>query len=214
MHIILNFKTYKEATGKKAEELIHNCNRSNPAHLIACVQTTDLFRLSMFAKFPLFVQHIDGIEPGRHTGFLSAESAKANGAQGVLLNHSEHRLRLGILKRTIERAKSNGLKTLVCTSSLNEGRKILALGVDYLAYEDPKLIASGTSVTEKGKFVQRFVDTLKKDNRHGTIFICGAGISKKEDLVKAKEMGYGGVLIASAFVLADDPEIFLHEMTH
>ncbi len=205
MYIILNFKTYPEGTGKKAEELIHDCNRSNHSRLIACVQTADLFRLSMLAKFPLFVQHVDSIEQGRNTGFTTVESVKANGAAGVLLNHSEHRLAFQDLKKTVERCMKNGLKTLVCTSSFTEGKKILSLGVDYLAYEDPKLIATGVAVTSKPHYVKKFLDILKKENKHGTTFICGAGISKREDVEKAQELGYGGVLIASAFVLSENP---------
>lgn len=212
MEIILNFKTYKEGTGKKAEELIHDCNRSNPARLVACVQTADLFRLSMLAKFPLFVQHIDPVQQGRNTGFTTAESVKANGAQGVSLNHSEHRLAFDDLKKTVERCKANSLKTLVCTSSLTEGRKILKLGVDYLSYEDPRLIASGVSVTEKGKFVKKFIDTLMQTGSGETKLICGAGISKREDVLKAGELGYDGVLIASAFVLHENPGGFLREI--
>ncbi len=212
MHIILNFKTYKEATGKNAEELVQMCNRSKVPQLIAAVQTADLFRLSMLAKFPLFVQHVDPIEQGRNTGFTTVEAMKANGATGVLLNHSEHRIAFRDLKRTIERCKANGLKTLVCTSSLSEGRKIIPLGVDFLAYEDPRLIASGISVTSKPYYLKKFVHSLRKIDKNGTKFICGAGISKKEDVVKAQELGYEGVLIASAFVLADYPEGFLREI--
>lgn len=213
MHIILNFKTYKEATGKNAEELVHMCNRSKVPQLIAAVQTADLFRLSMIAKFPLFVQHADPIEQGRTTGFTTVEAVKANGAAGVLLNHSEHRLSFKEMKTVVERCKANDLKTLVCTSSLSEGRKIIPLGVDYIAYEDLKLIASGISVTEKGKLVKKFADTLKKENKHGTKFICGAGISNKKDIERAKELGYEGILLSSAFVLADYPEGFLREIT-
>ncbi len=213
MHIILNFKTYKEATGKNAEELVQMCNRSKVPQLIAAVQTADLFRLSMLAKFPLFAQHVDPIEQGRNTGFTTVEAMKVNGAAGVLLNHSEHQLSFKEIKIIVERCKANDLKTLVCTSSLSEGRKIISLGVDFLAYEYPQLIASGISVTNKPYYLEKFVHSLRKIDKHGTKFICGAGISKKEDVVKAQELGYEGVLIASAFVLADYPEGFLREIT-
>ncbi len=211
MDIILNFKTYPEGTGKKAEELIHDGNRSNPAKLIGCVQTADVFRLSMLAKFPLFVQHADAFEQGRNTGFTTVEAVKANGAQGVLINHSEHRLKFGLLKKTVERAKVQGLKTLVCTSSLSEGKKILSLNVDFLAYEDPKLIATGIPVTSKPGFVKKFVGTLRP-LAGNTQLICGAGISKKEDVEQAGELGYDGVLIASAFVLSENPAGFLKKI--
>lgn len=214
MDIILNFKTYAGGTGSRAENLIHACNRMKNPHLIACVQVADLFRLSMIAKFPLFVQHIDPVEQGRNTGFVTAEAVKANGAAGILLNHSEHRLAYQDLKIAVERCRANGLKNLVCTSSLTEGRKILKLGVDFLAYEDPRLIASGVSVTNKGKYVKRFVDSLTQASPGITKFICGAGISRKEDVIMARDLGYDGVLIASAFVLHEDPEIFLHEIIH
>lgn len=213
MQVILNFKTYKEATGNKAEELIHTCNRLKISDIIACVQTADLFKLSMIARFPLFVQHIDPIEPGRNTGFVSAEAVMANGASGCLINHSEHRLKFQELKSIVARCRANGLHTIVCTSSLPEARKIIGLGVDYIAYEDPRLIATGIPVTSKPAYVKRFLVALKKINEFDTKFICGAGISKKEDVIKARELGYDGVLIASAFVLSKDPQSFLESIT-
>lgn len=212
MHIILNFKTYPEATGKKAEELIHACNRTKMSDIIACVQTADLFRLSMLARFPLFVQHIDSIEPGRNTGFTTVESVHANGAAGTLINHSEHRLSWGEIKKVVERCKKQGLKTCVCTSSVSEARKILTLNVDYIAYEDPKLIATGIPVTDKPRYAKKFISSLRKGHEH-VKFICGAGISKREDIQKAKELGYEGVLIASAFIKSEDPETFLKKIT-
>jgi triosephosphate isomerase len=42
--------------------------------------------------------------------------------------------------------------------------------------------------------------------------LCGAGVSSKEDVKKALELGAQGVLLASAFVKAPDPKAFLSEL--
>ncbi|MEM2175414.1 MAG: triose-phosphate isomerase, partial [Candidatus Micrarchaeia archaeon] len=42
--------------------------------------------------------------------------------------------------------------------------------------------------------------------------ICGAGISKGEDVKKAMELGTVGVLVSSAIVKSKNPEKVLREM--
>jgi triosephosphate isomerase len=41
---------------------------------------------------------------------------------------------------------------------------------------------------------------------------CGAGISTGEDVVAARELGTGGVLLASGVAKADDPRAALEDL--
>jgi len=42
--------------------------------------------------------------------------------------------------------------------------------------------------------------------------ICGAGIKSAEDVRKAKALGAAGVLVASGYVLADNPRRALEDL--
>ena len=65
----------------------------------------------------VFAPHMDPLEPGRGLADILPESLVAAGAEGVMLNHVEKPLTLGVLKKTIERAKEVGLTTIVCADS-------------------------------------------------------------------------------------------------
>ena len=91
--IVINFKTYESATGKKAVELakIIDSIKSN-AEMIVCPQFADLKAVADSVDIPVFSQHIDNIVPGKGTGHILPESVKAAGCSGTLINHSERRL--------------------------------------------------------------------------------------------------------------------------
>ena len=63
------------------------------------------------------------------------ESLAAAGAEGVMLNHVEKPLTLGVLKKTIERAKEVGLTTIVCADSIVEASMIAKLDPDIIVAE-------------------------------------------------------------------------------
>jgi Triosephosphate isomerase len=55
------------------------------------------------------------------------------------------------------------------------------------------------------------VEAVKKINPNVKV-LCGAGISKGEDLKAAIELGAEGVLLASGIVKADDPKKALYDL--
>jgi triosephosphate isomerase len=95
--IIVNYKTYSEATGKKAVKLskiAEEVSMESGVNIVVAPQFADIAFIADTVSIPVFAQHIDSITPGSHTGHLLLESIKEAGAVGTLINHSERRLRL------------------------------------------------------------------------------------------------------------------------
>ncbi|MCS7374820.1 MAG: triose-phosphate isomerase, partial [archaeon GB-1845-036] len=118
--IVLNFKCYREATGRRAlklAEIAEKVSKNTGVTVIVCPQFTDLRLIAQSVEIPIFSQHIDPISPGSHTGHISAESVKDAGAIGTLLNHSERRMLLASLDEAVERAKQLNLLTLICANN-------------------------------------------------------------------------------------------------
>jgi len=187
MIIIINTKNY--VYGKELEKLI-----SNISNAMVAVPATEI-------KLGRLAQHVDLVER-QSTGYITAEAIKSAGAYGTLLNHSEHKLEFNVLKKTIEKCKKLRLATIVCGSTVEECVKIAKLQPDIVAYEDPKLIGKSKAISVADpSSVEKFVKEVRKVTRKVKL-LCGAGISKKRDIQKAKELGCHGVLISSAIVKA------------
>lgn len=205
--LVINFKNYK--TGKEALKLAKLIGKYLPKAIVA-VPATDIEEIAKQTKLKVYAQHVDFLEDKKGTGFITAKSIKRDGAAGTLLNHSEHPIPLEALQRTINECRKIGLKTIVCTKSIKDVKKIMKLKPLAIAYEDPKLIATGNSITKyRKKELEDFIKIIKKTN---IIPICGAGISSIEDVKAAFKLGCKGVLIASAIADARHPENLLKEI--
>ena len=78
--IVINFKTYETATGKKAVELAKIIEEFvGKADVIVCPQFTDLKAIADAVKIPVFAQHIDPVKFGSNTGHILPESVKDAG---------------------------------------------------------------------------------------------------------------------------------------
>ncbi len=209
--LLINFKTYIEASGKQAvtlAKLIDQTARKKKASVAIAVETADLYAVSKAVKTPVFAQHIDPIEEGAHTGSVLAKDVKENGARGTLLNHSEKRMKYRDLRRSIEIARKNRLKTVVCVNSIHTLRRVRRFKPDYIAIEPPALIGTGISVaTAKPGLIRKAVKAAR-----GVPLLCGAGISSGNDVKRALELGTSGVLAASAVVRARNQKAIILEM--
>jgi len=191
--IIVNFKNYKQ--GKEVVKLAKFIEKINKK-VIICVQATDIYNVSKNTKLRVYAQHVSPLTSGRGNGFVIPEAVKINGGVGTLINHSEHPLYYDEIARVINLCKKHKLKTICCVSKLKNVKKIAKLKPDAIAFEDPKLISTGKSITKyNSKTIEKFVDLLGVTNIPA---ICGAGISSKKDIKKAIELGCHGVLISNA----------------
>ena len=195
--IVINFKTYKQGKAAiKLAKVIEKVNRS----IIIGVQASDIYKIAKATKLKVYAQHVDWQKPGRHTGFILPEAVKKDKSAGSFLNHSEHKLSPGILRKTIKRCKKIGLKTMVFASSLGEAKRIQRLKPDYLIIEPPELVAGKISVSKaKPELIEKIAKKLK------TRFLVGAGIHTSEDIKKALELGASGIAISSAITKAKKP---------
>ena len=195
--VVINFKTYKQ--GKNAIKLAKQLSKINK-NIILGIQASDIKEIKKAVNVKIFSQHIDWQKQGRATGFMLPEAIKSDRADGTFLNHSEHKLKFSILKKTIARCKQVGLKTLVFASSMQEAKKIKKLKPTYLAFEPPELVAGKISVSEaKPELIKKISKQLKAK------FLVGAGIHTKKDVETAMELGASGIAVSSAIVLAKNP---------
>jgi triosephosphate isomerase len=213
--IIVNFKTYAEATGERAVSLakaMQEVHKETGVELVAVPQLIDLYRVTKAVDIPVFSQHVDPVKPGSSTGHVLAEAVKEAGASGTLLNHSERRLKLADIDAAINRAKEVGLKTIVCSNNQSVSRAVATLAPDFVAVEPPELIGTGIPVSKaRPEVVTDTVEMIEKVNPEVKV-LCGAGISTGDDACRALELGTVGVLLASGVVKAKDQKKILLDL--
>ncbi|MDL5503345.1 MAG: triose-phosphate isomerase, partial [Candidatus Methanoperedens sp.] len=141
-----------------------------------------------------------------------AECIKAAGASGTLINHSERRLLLSDVDSAVREAKKAGLTAIVCSNNVAVTSAAAALSPDFVAIEPPELIGSGIPVSKADpEIVRKSVASVKKINP-GVETLCGAGISKGEDVAAALDLGTSGVLLASGVIRTKDPKAALLDL--
>jgi len=212
--IIVNFKTYWEATGKKAVELAKKAEKvslETKVSIGVAPQFTDIAAVASSTEIPVFAQHIDPVEPGSHTGHVLADAVKEAGAIGTLINHSERQLKLSDIDMAIRIAREKKLVSVVCANNQTVSAAAAALKPDIIAVEPPELIGTGIPVSKaKPEVVLNTVKLVKEVNPKVTV-LCGAGISHGEDVAAALRLGTQGVLVASSIVKAKDQYRILRE---
>lgn len=197
MITIINFKNYKQ--GEQVLKLARDIEKIDK-NIIVAVPATDVGYIKYYTNLKVFSQHVDYFDKGRNTGFIIPESIKAYNADGTLLNHSEHRLKFDVLKKTVKRCKSVGLKTAVFVANLDEAKKIEKLNPDFLIFEPPELVAGKISVSfAKPELIKKIYERLKIS------FLIGAGIHNRKDVEIGLKLGASGIVISSAITESKNP---------
>lgn len=199
--LVINFKSYREAQGRKAVEIAEKCRKAKKdagEEVVVCPSAEDT-RIVKDTGAEVFSQHIDPVKPGSHTGSLTAEGMKKAGVTGTLLNHSERRMETEEIKTSVELCSENDLTTIVCAQTPEECAEIDRFNPDYIAFEPPELIGGETSVSDsKPDLIEEAVKSSKAPT------LTGAGIKTRHDVEKSIELGCEGVLVASGVVKAED----------
>ncbi len=214
--ILVNFKTYIEATGKRGVELAKiadQVSRDSGVTIAVAPQFTDLKTVTEAVEIPVFSQHIDPIKPGAYTGHVLAEAVKAAGASATLLNHSERRIRISDIEEVLSFARVSDLATLVCTDTPGVSAAVASLNPDIIAIEPPDLIGTGVAVSKaRPELITNAIKRIRSINNSVDI-LCGAGVSTAADVGKALELGTRGVLVSSSVVKGTNPGQLLENMT-
>jgi triosephosphate isomerase len=207
--ILINFKAYAEASGKKGLQLAKVAEKLSKEYgvtIAVAPQLTDLMFIAQQVDIPVFSQHVDDVSPGSHTGHVTLDAVKDAGAIGTMVNHSERRVRADQIDVVVKRARQLNLVTVVCTNTPEVTAAMAALGPDMVAIEPPELIGTGIPVSKaKPEVVTSSVDLVKKINPNVKV-LCGAGITTGDDVAAALRLGTVGVLLASGVVKAKDWE--------
>ncbi len=213
--MVVNFKTFIEATGKNAIALARiadEVSSETGVTVIVSPQFTDIEPIAKSVDIPVFSQHIDSVRPGAHTGHVVVDAVKSAGAEGSLLNHSEKRINRSEIHESVKLCSDADLKSLVCADTAEASVDVAKMLPDMIAIEPPELIGTGISVSKaRPELITESVKQIRKVNR-GVRILCGAGVTTAEDVSKALELGSEGVLVASAVVKNKDPRAILQSM--
>lgn len=211
-YLWVNFKTYQEATGAAALALAKLLDaKKDSVQIILSVQNADIRRISSEVSCMVFAQHVDAVAHGAHTGAQLAEALAANGAAGCVISHAEDRIPDELIAACIARCREAGLRALVCVDTADAAERIAALNPDFIVIEPPDLIGTTTSVSQsRPELIREAVARVKRIVPLPVL--CGAGISTKEDVGRALELGCNGVGIAKALVTAPQPAEKLNEL--
>jgi triosephosphate isomerase (TIM) len=210
--IILNYKTYLESSGDKGRQLTwaaRDVMKETGIRIIVCPQTPEIYHHRGY-DIEVFSQHVDPIDPGSHTGHILPESLKFCGVTGSLINHSEDRRPVEEIKKCVDILRKHGMISVVCAESIEKVREVSQFKPDYVAIEPPELIGSGIPVSKADPGIVR--NSVKAVTDPSVKVLCGAGISKGEDVKAALELGTVGVLLASGVVKAKDPKAALRDL--
>lgn len=206
--LILNFKNYLEVAGRASIELAMAAQQVSKSHdggikIVACPPQPALSLVKENVDIPVFAQHVDDAKEGSTTGYFIPEIAKSFGAQGSLINHSEHRIdRPETIQNLVDNLRKLQMVSVVCARSAAEVADIARFKPDYIAIEPPELIGSGKAVSkENPAIVTDSIKSAAKVSQEVRV-ICGAGITDAADVRSALKLGAKGILVASGVIKA------------
>jgi len=200
--LIINFKNYEEVSADGAIRLGETARQVAEKIQVEIILAPPHPVLALIAKeiqIPVICQHVDDEKMGPSTGFMVPEIAKSYGAIGSLINHSEHRIEINSIANLVKRLRRLGMVSIVCAQEPQEVVEISTFEPDFIAIEPPELIGSGKAVSkENPTAITKSIEGAGSRSR----IICGAGISDKEDVSQAMELGSQGILVASGVIKA------------
>lgn len=213
--IFVNYKAFEEGTGPRALELtkiLENVAHETQVKIIPVVQIIDAEKIVASTTLEVWVQHIDPVSYGPHTGWTLPEEVSKVGVSGVFLNHSEHKFNnFDDLYTANEKSLSANLKTLIFATDIEELKKVSNLAPTYVAYEPTELVGSTTVSVAQAK--PEIISQAAEITRSlGLPLVVGAGIHSMEDVRKSVELGAVGIAVATDIVKSQDPKTELLDL--
>jgi triosephosphate isomerase len=210
MFVLVNLKAYP-CDPTEVAEVVRDVSESSGVRVAVAPQAAHLGAVADTGA-ETWAQHVSPVEHGSHTGSTLAEAVADAGAVGTLLNHSERRMKLADIDASLRAAERVGLETCVCANNPVQVGAAAALDPDAVAVEPPELIGTGTPVSQADpEVVEGAVRAADREGDDVDVY-CGAGISTGDDVVAARDLGTGGVLLASGVAKADDPRAALEDL--
>lgn len=213
--VIVNFKVYQETEGDRALRLARICQRvsmESGVPIAVCPPHLALAPIARMLEIPVYAQSVDPLPPGAGTGFVTPSMLHSTDAKGTLVNHSEHRMPREMIERAVRMCGDLDLDVCICAEDRDEAADLASLHPRMIAVEPPGLIGGDVSVTTADPgIVSDTVDAVVAVDPDVAVY-CGAGVKTGDDVRAALELGAHGVLLASGFVKAKDPEATLRDL--
>ncbi len=211
--LVVNCKHYRNAVGSNAATFFGKLPDSNAFEgweVIYAIGSYDL-HIAMNMKNKIFYsQHVDPNNYGPFTGKISMDFLLESGIRGSLLNHSENRIPMELIRKTIDASSNSGLNLIVCAENMKEVREIAEMKPGIIAYEPPELIGGNISVSsEKPEIIEEAAGVCRDS---GVELLAGAGIKTPFDVRRSIELGARGALVASGVVLSADPRFAINSL--
>lgn len=210
--ILVNFKIYKETFGDGAIRMAEVCKKvslKTGVKIVPVVSALDAFRIKEKLGIEVYLQSVDEFSDGAKNGFISPFQAKELGIDGAVLNHSEHKIKPGTVKKMLKNWPSD-FKSVVCISSLGQAERWAKnIKPNMIAYEPKELIGNTEKsvASEKSEIIAKMVKKYPK-----IPVLVGAGIHSKEDVEVSLKKKAKGVFISTFIIKAKDPEKELTEI--
>jgi triosephosphate isomerase len=200
--LIINFKNYTEVSGDGAVKLAKAAQviaKKLKVEIVVAPPQPALAAVAKKVRVPVISQHVDDEKVGSSTGYFLPDIAKSYGAVGSLINHSEHRIEMKHVASLVERLRRLRMTSIVCAREPWEVMEISVFQPDFIAIEPPELIGTGRAVSKENPAI--ITKSIESAGARSKI-ICGAGITGKDDVAKAMELGSHGILVASGIIKA------------
>jgi triosephosphate isomerase len=212
---VINFKAYETAFSfdfiSKVVEEAERIRSSTGVRVILAVPSVVALKLRE-SYDDIYLEHVDPVGFGAHTGRIPPGSLKILGIKGSLVNHSEHKMVLRDVFYVIKEMKGAGLEVLACGDTPGEVAALAYASPDMIAVEPPELIGTGIPVSRaRPEVITESLKALRKVNEDIPL-LAGAGITSGEDVARAVELGAKGILVASAVMKAKNPSKVMREL--
>ncbi|MGC9071600.1 MAG: triose-phosphate isomerase [Acidilobus sp.] len=203
----INYKAYDTAFNEASLDIARAASRLSSKYegvrIILIVPAAVSGRISQVYE-DVYVEHVDPVDFGAFTGYLPVSALRYLGVKGTLVNHSEHKMIYRDVEKVVNAVRSQGLEVMACADTPGEAAGLAYLRPDYIAIEPPELIGTGVSVSRAKPEV--ITDGVKAVRAIAEIpVLAGAGITYREDVVRAVELGAAGILLASAVMKSKEP---------
>ncbi len=203
--------------GEKALQLAMHADRMSVKYDVSIIFTPQYVDIPLIADktkhLHVFAQHMDSLKIGRGVGSVLPEAVKAAGADGFLLNHSEKRVSLEEIEKTIRRGDEVGLASMICADDLSQAVKIASFKPNIILAESPELIGMGSRENSDQEEIKKINESVWQVNPD-ILVLHGAGIKCGQDIYDVFKNGAQGSGSTSGILLASDPFQMLEEMIH
>ena len=206
--LVINFKAYESAFNiALTENLAREASKISSSlgiRVILAVPSVLAMKLKELHE-DIYLEHVDPVDFGAHTGRIPPASLKMLGIKGSIINHSEHKLILREVHKVIKTLNDAGIESIACGDTPSEVSALAYMDPTMIAVEPPELIGTGISVSKaRPEVITESLEAIKRVGKDLPL-LAGAGITSEADVRRAIELGAKGVLVASAVMKAKDP---------